>query len=235
MKYVKNLVIFLTAAMTMFLSGCEGGMSNIKIGGGDAGPISGSAASTGDGNKTASKGSNELKRCDRNYGRIAIEESQVDPQMMMMISRSGISSFNPKPLAQHAILQSGCFTVVDRGAGFAMGEHERKIAGETGASTARRTSIARWALRIEIPQPTTQTGAGVAGLVSFIPGLGGFAGGIAAVAGSIQFSEAQVLLTVVDLRTSEVVASVTGTGKSTDFGVGGALLSGISAGGGYSS
>lgn len=235
MKYVKNLVIFLAATMAMFLSGCEGGLSNIKIGGGDAGPISGSAVSNGDGKTATSTGSNELKRCSRNHGRIAIEESTVDPQMMMMISRSGISSFNPKPLAQHAISQSSCFTVVDRGAGFAMGEHERRIAGEKGASTARQTSIARWGLRIEIPQPTTQTGAGVAGLASFIPGLGGFAGGIAAVAGSIQFSEAQVMLTVVDLRTSEVVASVTGTGKSTNFGLGGALLSGVSGMGGYSS
>lgn len=235
MKHVQNLMIFLVVAMSVSLSGCAGGLSNIKVGGGDASPISGSAVSNGDGKTATSTGSNELKRCSRNHGRIAIEESTIDPQMMMMISRSGISSFNPKPLAQHAIAQSQCFTVVDRGAGFAMGEQERRIAGEKGVSTARHTSIARWGLRIEIPQPTTQTGAGVAGLASFIPGLGGFAGGIAAVAGSIQFSEAQVMLTVVDLRTSEVVASVTGTGKSTDFGLGGALLSGVSGMGGYSS
>lgn len=238
MKHLKIGFTLLVAMAAMSVAGCAGvpSLSSIKIGGGDSAPVSGSAVSQGDGKATISKGSNELRRCGRNHGRIAIEEAVVDQQMMMLIYRSGISSFNPKPLAQHAILQSGCFTVVDRGAGFTMGERERQIGGEMGASTARRTSTARWGLRVEIPQPTTQTGAGIAGLAAFIPGFGGLIGhGVAAVAGSIQFSEAQVMLTVVDLRTSEVVASVTGMGKSTDFGLGGALLSGVSAGGGYSS
>lgn len=235
MKHLKILAVFLTAATAMFLSGCEGGLSNIKIGGGDSAPISGSAVSTGDGKKTVSTGSKDLLRCARNHGRIAIEEQPMGQQTMMMFSQAGMSSFSPTPLARHAILQSGCFTVVDRGAGFAMGEQERRISGEMGASTSRHTSTARWALKVEIPQPTTQTGVGLAGLASFIPGLGGFAGGIAAVAGSMKFSEAQVNLTVVDLRTSEIVASVTGTGKSSDFGVGGMLLSGVSGMGGYSS
>lgn len=237
MKYVKNLMVFLTAATTVVLSGCAGGpnLSSLKIGGGDAGPVSGSAVSTGDGQKTASSGSNELKRCARNHGRIAIEEQPMNQQTMMMFSRAGISSFSPTPIARHAIMQSGCFTLVDRGAGFAMGEREREIAGEMGVSKNRHTSTARWALRVEVPQPTTQTGAGVGALASMIPGLGGFAGGIAAVAGSMSFSEAQVVLTVVDLRSSEIVASVTGTGKSSDFGVGGMLLSGVSLGGGMSS
>jgi curli biogenesis system outer membrane secretion channel CsgG len=235
MKHVKNLMVFLV--MVMFFSGCAGGpnLSSVKIGGGDAGPVSGSAASTGDGQKTASAGSNELKRCARNHGRIAIEEQPMGQQTMIMFSQMGMSSFSPTPIARHAIMQSGCFTLVDRGAGFAMGEHEREIAGEMGASRNRQTSTARWALKVEVPQPTTQTGAGVGALASFIPGLGGFAGGIAAVAGSMKFSEAQVVLTVVDLRTSEIVASVTGTGKSSDFGVGGMLLSGVSLGGGMSS
>lgn len=235
MKHLKILAVFLAVTTTMFLSGCAGGLSSIKIGGDDSGPSSGSVVSTGDGKLAVSKGaSKDHIQCTRNHGNIAIEESTVDQQMMMMISRSGISSFNPKPLAQHAVAQSLCFKVLDRGAGFAMGEKERRIAGETGVSTSRHTSIARWGLRVEIPQPTTQTGAGAAGLLAYLPIPG--AGLIGAVAGSVSFSEAQVILSVIDLRTSEVVASVTGIGKSTDLGLGGAFIGGMGGlGGGMSS
>lgn len=223
---VSIVILFLLAAT----SGCAAvseKMSSITSGGGDSAPISGTAVSSGDGQKTASTGSNTLARCSKNYGRIAIEENPMNTHVM---SALGLSS--PAPLARHAILQSGCFTVVDRGAAYEMGERERKISGEMGSSTERKTSTARWVLRVEVPQPTTQTGGGAAGLLGLVPGLGGMGAGLAMVAGSVRFSEAYVLLTVVDMQTSEIVASVTGTGKSTDLGIGGGLLSGVSAMGG---
>ena len=232
---LKTSVMFL-AVVTLSLSGCAGGLSNVKVGGGEAGPVSGSAASTGDGQKTASTGSNELKRCARNHGRIAIEEqATVNPQMAAYFAQMGVASFSPTPIARHAVMQSGCFTLVDRGTSFNMGEREREIAGEMGVAKNRHTSTARWGLKVEVPQPTTQTGAGMGALAGMIPGFGLIGYGVAAVAGSVKFSEAQVILTVVDLRTSEIVASVTGTGKSSDFGVGGMLLSGVALGGGMSS
>ncbi len=234
MEHINKVGVILFA---IALNGCatmSDGLSKIGIGGGENSPISGSAVSGGDGKTSESTGSKELKRCASNHGRIALEEPQVNQQMMMMFSQMGVSSFSPTPLARHAIMQSGCFTVVDRGAGFAMGEQERRISGEKGASTARQTSIARWALRVEVPQPTTQTGGGAAGLLGYLPFPG--AGLLGAVVGSMKFSEAQVNLTVVDLRSSEIVASVTGTGKSTDIGLGGGFLSGIGGGlGGMSS
>ena len=227
MKNLKTVGLVLTVVL---LSGCAAvsdKMSSVTSGGGDASPVSGTAVSTGDGQKTESSGSKGLARCSRNYGRIAIEENPMNGQVM---SSMGLSS--PAPLARHAIMQSGCFTVVDRGAAFSMGEREREISGEMGGSRQRKTSTARWALRVEVPQPTTRTGGGAAGLLGILPGLGGFGAAAGMVAGSISFSEAQVLLTVIDLQTSELVASVTGTGKSTDLGIGGAFLSGVSVGGG---
>ena len=228
MKIFQKIVL---AVFLMFaVSGCatvSEKMSSVTSGGGDSAPVSGTAVSGGDGQKANSTGSKTLAHCSRNYGRIAIEENPMNGQVM---SSLGLSS--PAPLARHAILQSGCFTVVDRGAAYDMGERERKIAGEMGASTQRKTSTARWVLRIEVPQPTTQTGGGAAGLLGLFPGLGGAGAGLAMIAGSISFSEAQVLLTVIDMQTSEIVASVTGTGKSTDLGIGGAFLSGVSVGGG---
>lgn len=228
MKVFQNIVVFIFLAFV--ISGCAAvseKMSSVTSGGGDSAPVSGAAVSSGDGQKTTSTGSKTLARCSKNYGRIAIEENPMNGHVM---SSMGLSS--PAPLARHAILQSGCFTVVDRGAAYEMGERERKIAGEMGASTKRKTSTARWVLRVEVPQPTTQTGGGAAGLLGFVPGLGGMGAGLAMVAGSISFSEANVLLTVIDMQTSEIVASVTGTGKSTDLGIGGGFLSGVSALGG---
>lgn len=54
--------------------------------------------------------------------------------------------------------------------------------------------------------------------------------------GSMSFTEAQVILTIVDLENSEIIASVTGTGKSSDIGIGAALLGAgtFGAGGGSS-
>lgn len=206
--------------------------STVKSGGGEAGPISGAAVSNGDGQKTTSSGSTGLKPCSKNYGRLAIEEPPASQTMYYPMM--GISS--PLPLARHAAMQSGCFTLVDRGASFAMGEKERQISGEKGGSTQRKTVTARWALKVEVPQPTTQTGHGVGAIAAMIPGIGGLIGmGVGAVAGSVKFSEAQVVLTIIDLETSEVLFSVTGTGKSTDMGFGGAFLGGIAGIGGGSS
>lgn len=219
-------------ALTLSIAAC----SSINVGGGDKAPISGAAVSSGDGEKSASSGSGELHRCAKNYGRLAIEEQPMNQQTIFRFSQMGLSSFSPLPLARHAAMQSGCFTLVDRGASFSMGERERELTGEKGGSKNRKTTSARWSLRVEVPQPTTQTGRGAGVLVGLIPGVGGLLGmGVAAVAGSVKFSEAQVMLTVVDLETSEIVASVTGTGKSSDFGVGGGFLSGISGFGGGSS
>lgn len=192
------------------------------------GRISGVAVSSGADQKPASSGSNELRRCDKNYGRLAIEETPMNQKAIHSFSAMGMSSFTPLPLARHAAMQCGCFTLVDRGASFAMGERERQISGEMGGSKDRKTSSARWALKVEVPQPTTQTGGGVGGaLAGFLP----YGGLIGAGIGAVKFSEAQVILTLVDLETSEIVASVTGTGKSTDVGAGGLFLGGMAGGG----
>lgn len=232
MKIFKSLGLFFLAIFV--LAGC----STVKVGGGESGPVSGAAVSTGDGEKTASSGSGELHRCSKNYGRLAIEERPMNQQTMMLFSQSGISSFSPMPLARHAAMQSGCFTLVDRGASFEMGERERELNSEMGGSKTRKTSSARWGMKVEVPQPTTSTGAGggVAAVARFIPGLGLFGAAAGAVAGSMRFTEAQVILTIVDLETSEIVASVTGTGKSSDVGIGAAFLGGgaLGAGGGSS-
>ncbi|HAS84791.1 MAG TPA: hypothetical protein DCS23_01805 [Candidatus Yonathbacteria bacterium] len=233
MKIFKSLWLLFFAFFA--LVGC----STVKVGGGESAPVSGAAVSAGDGQKTASSGSGELHRCSKNYGRLAIEEQPMSQQTMMLFSQSGISSFSPMPLARHAAMQSGCFTLVDRGASFAMGEREREINGEMGGSKTRKTIPARWGMKVEVPQPTTSTGAGagVAAAARFIPGLGGLFGVAAgAVAGSMSFTEAQVILTIVDLETSEIVASVTGTGKSSDLGIGAAFLGAgtFGAGGGSS-
>jgi len=65
----------------------------------------------------------------------------------------------PMQLARHVAMQSGCFTLIDRSASFAMGE--REINSEMGGSKIRKTIPARWGMKVEAPQPTVSTDAGV--------------------------------------------------------------------------
>ena len=127
----------------------------------------------------------------------------------------------PEALLKVFVMKSGCFTLVDRGAGFAMAQQERALAaGGTlqGGSNVGAGQV-RAADYILVPDIVSKNGnsggTNVGGL------LGGFLpGGFGAIASSINVSSktADVVLTVTNVRTSEQQAMEEGHGSKTDVG-----------------
>ena len=180
--------------------------------------------------KPATAATPEMPKCDRPLGVIAIQEPEKQ-----WWTELGLSS--PESLIKLFASRSGCFRVVDRNAGLAMRSQERELA--RGSNIGRGQVIAAdFFLVPDIANSNSNSGGSAIGAIagSVIPG------GFGALAGQLRTkkSEAQVIITVVDARTTEQIYVAEGTAKKTDigFGVGGGAMGstgfGAAAGGGYS-
>ena len=174
------------------------------------------AASIGE--KTAEKQS-EIPTCSHKIGALAVREPENNWWQSL-----GLES--PEALLKVFVMKSGCFTLVDRGKGFAMAQQERALS--SGGALQAGSNIGGGQVRaadyILVPDIASKNGnaggTNVGGL------LGGFMGGFAgAVVSHIDVSSktADVVLTVTNVRTSEQQAIEEGHGSKTDvgFGVGG--------------
>jgi curli biogenesis system outer membrane secretion channel CsgG len=172
-----------------------------------------SAASIDD--KTAQKQA-EIPNCSRKLGALAIHE----PQERWWVPL-GLES--PEALLKVFVMKSGCFTLVDRGAGFAMAQQERALAGAgtlQGGSNIGAGQV-RAADYVLVPDVVSRNGNASGTNVGGI--LGGFLpGGFGAIASHISISSktADVVLTVTNVRTSEQQAMEEGHGSKTDVGFG---------------
>ena len=171
------------------------------------------AASISD--KTAQKQA-EIPTCNHKIGSLAIRE----PQNRWWIEL-GLES--PEALLKVFVMKSSCFTLVDRGAGFAMAQQERALA--SGGTLQGGSNIGAGQVRaadyILVPDVVSRngnaSGTNIGGL------LGGFVpGGFGAIASHINISSktADVVLTVTNVRTSEQQAIAEGHGSKTDVGLG---------------
>jgi hypothetical protein len=168
--------------------------------------------------KTAQKQS-EIPTCTHKIGTLAVREPENRWWQAL-----GLES--PEALLKVFVMKSQCFTLVDRGAGFAMAQQERALA--SGGALQAGNNIGGGQVKaadyILVPDIASKNGnsggTNVGGL------LGGFMGGFAgAVVSNINVSSktADVVLTVTNVRTSEQQAIEEGHGSKTDvgFGVGG--------------
>lgn len=177
----------------------------------------------------------ELPRCARPLGVAAIQEPEK-----RWWTELGLSS--PEALIKLFASRSGCFRIVDRNAGLGMRDQERDLAGsgdlQRGSNIGRGQVLAAdFFLVPDIANSDSNTGGNALGAVagSVLPG------GFGALAGSIRTkkAEAQVLITLIDARTTEQLYVAEGVAKKTDisFGAGGGVLGttgfGALAGGGY--
>ena len=186
--------------------------------------------------KPATAATPEMPRCEKPLGVIAVREPEKQ-----WWTELGLSS--PEVLIKLFAQRSGCFRVVDRNAGLDMRTQERDLAGsgdlQRGSNIGRGQVVAAdFFLVPDIANSNSNSGGNAIGAIagSVIPG------GFGALAGQLRTkkSEAQVIITVVDARTTEQLYVAEGTAKKTDigFGVGGGALGstgfGAAAGGGYS-
>ena len=158
----------------------------------------------------------EIPTCSRSFGAISVVEPEEGHNWW-----TGAKLQAPSTLIKVYVRKSGCFTLVDRGAGFNAGMAERERAA--GGVLRKQSNVGQGQVRaadyVMVPELAMENsnagGNRIGGLIG--KRIGGIAG---AVAGGIDLKKrtADVVLSVTDLRSSEVVAITEGSYKKTDIG-----------------
>ncbi len=171
----------------------------------------------------------EIPRCSQPIGVLAVEEPQRNWWGQLNLG-------SPEALIKVFVQQSGCFSLVDRGAGLAAAQRERALASggnlQQGSNVGGGQIVA--ADFVLVPDIVSQN-ANASGN-NFGAALGGFLGRAAplgALVGSLSInsSTADVTLALTNVRTTQVVATIDGHGSKTDIGFG--VGSGLFGGGGF--
>lgn len=146
----------------------------------------------------------------------------------------------PSTLLKAFVSKSGCFKLVNRGSGMEAIQREQALAG--GGNLQRGSNVgggqiktADWLLVADIAgQNQNSGGSALGGIAGGL--LGGKFGGLGAAVGGINTKkvEAQIVLSLVNTRTSEEEYNIEGFAKKSDFSWGAAGFSGWNAVGGGS-
>jgi curli biogenesis system outer membrane secretion channel CsgG len=172
--------------------------------------------------KTQQATMNDVPRCARKLGTISVVDGD-DPRGWTQYSLAP-----PQKLLKVLIQRSGCFNLVDRGSGLQAAQRERDIGGDLGLQ--RRSNVgqgqikaADYVLVAEIQGANSNSGGSAVGA-----GIGGLVGGrLGALAGGIRTKkmEANTILSVTNVRTTETIAVEDGYAakNSVSFGGGGGV------------
>lgn len=149
----------------------------------------------------------------------------------------------PSTLLKTFISKSGCFKLVNRGAGMEAIQREQALAGEGNLQRGSNVGggqikSADWLLVADVAGQNQNSGGSAAGAIAGGM-LGSRFGGLGALAGGIKTNkvEAQTVLSLVNTRTSEEEYNIEGFAKKSDFswGAGGFAGWAGAGGGAYSS
>jgi curli biogenesis system outer membrane secretion channel CsgG len=178
---------------------------------------------------------NDVPQCTRKLGTISIVDGD---------DARGWTQYNlapPQKLLKVIVQRSGCFNLVDRGSGLQAAQRERDIAGDLGHQRGANVGqgqikAADYVLQAEVQAANgnaqgSRVGGALGGLVG--GGVGAVLGGIA-----VRKLEANTVLSVTNVRTTETIATVEGYAAKNDisFGAGGGGFFGsgaVAGGGGY--
>ena len=163
---------------------------------------------------------NDVPHCTRKLGTVSVMDGD-DPSGWTQFQLAG-----PQKLLKVLVQRSGCFNLVDRGSGLSAAQRERDIGGDLGLQ--RRSNVgqgqikaADYVLVAEVQAANRNSGgsavgAGIGGLVG--GRFGGLVGGI----GSRKM-EANTVLSLTNVRTTETIAVQDGYAakNSITFGAGG--------------
>jgi curli biogenesis system outer membrane secretion channel CsgG len=169
---------------------------------------------------------NDVPQCTRKLGTVSIADGD-DPTGWTQNSLAP-----PEKLLRVLVQRSGCFNIVDRGAGLNAAARERDIGSNLGLQ--RRSNVgqnqikaADYVLVAEIQSANANvSGGGAAGAVGGILGgpFGGLIGGIRS-----KKLEANTVLSLTNVRTTETIAVEEGYAAKKDMGF---AAGGVFAGGG---
>lgn len=173
----------------------------------------------------------DVPKCEKSLGSVALVDG--DGQGWTYYSLGA-----PSVLLKTFVTRSGCFKLVDRGAGMSALERERDLAAggqlQKGSNMgAGQVKAADYVLVADVANADQNAGGSAAGAAAgaIIGGrLGGVLGGVKS-----KRVEAQVVLSLMDVRTSEVAATAEGSASKKDisFGAGGGYAFAGAVGGGY--
>ncbi len=166
----------------------------------------------------AEPGSKDLSRCSTALGVATVTEADGNAQVL---SSAGLPR-SMTPLMRQVLLQSRCFAVVERGAAFSALENEIRIREQQGLDRKAQLAAMKAAdvvLRAEIVF-MEQTGGTKGGIGAMLPSW------IGGVGGEIRVREAMLVMTAVDTRTSEILASAFGRGAESSAAMGSLVLGG---------
>jgi len=172
------------------------------------------------GRKDQEKGMAQIPVCGKKLGTIAI----VEPDNNWW---QGLGLGSPEAVLKLFVMKSGCFSLVDRNKGLAGRNIERALADngelQAGSNIGRaQVKAADYFIVPDIVSKNERSGGGGVGAA-----LGGFLGGstFGSLAGNISVNkkEANVLLTLVNARTTEQERMTEGYARKSDwsFGAGG--------------
>ena len=159
----------------------------------------------------------EIPHCARKLGTVSIMDGD-DPR--------GWAQYNlasPQKLLKAMVQKSGCFNLVDRGAGLNAAQIERNIGGNLGMQRGSNVGqgqikAADYVLVAEVQARDSNAGGGAAaGIIGGM--IGGRAGGLI---GGIKTKklEANTVLSLTNVRTTETVAVQDGYAVKNDIGWG---------------
>ena len=150
-------------------------------------------------------------------GNLAVEEPQRNWWTELQLG-------SPEALIKIFVQQSGCFSLVDRGAGLAAAQRERALSSggalQQGSNLGGGQIVA--ADYVLVPDVISQNASASGN--NFGAALGGLLGNrtLGALAGSLSFnsSTADVTLAITNVRTTQIMATIDGHSKKTDIGFG---------------
>ncbi|WP_342721500.1 CsgG/HfaB family protein [Acidovorax sp. FHTAMBA] len=224
-----NLQVFCVGAVLLALAAC--GEKKTELGQGGS-VVTGSAGPQG-----AHNAAKELLRCDAPVATVALAEN---PHGYTYGAAYQLPP-SPVPLVKLLAQQSGCFRVVDRGAGLRATVREQELK-ESGVLRQQNSTVAKgrgyeaqYTLTPSLTFSEQDAGRGLGGVIAMLPVLRDIAG-LAGIVEQVRFKEAQTALLLSDNETTEQVAAATGAARTTDLGVGGLVLGrlGGAAGAGWS-
>lgn len=169
--------------------------------------------------KTQQQMMNDVPRCTRKLGTLSVVDGD-DPTWTQYQLQG------PQKLLKVLVQRSGCFNLVDRGSGLSAAQKERAIGGDLGLQRGSNVGVgqikaADYVMVAELQASNRNSGgsavgAGIGGLIG--GRFGGLVGGI----GSKKM-EANTVLSITNVRTTETIATTDGYAakNSLSFGAGG--------------
>lgn len=175
---------------------------------------------------------NDVPHCPRKLGTVSIEDGD-DPNSWTQASLAP-----PSKLLKVLVARSGCFNLVDRGTGLNAASREREIGGSLGLQ--RRSNVglgqikaADYVLVAEIQGANSNVSGG--GGAAAVGGLLG--GRFGALAGGLRSKkmEANTILSITNVRTTETIATEDGYAAKNNLSFAGGGLFAVAGGvgGGY--